>query len=387
MRNEALKLHKKLLGKIEVNNKIDVKDKRDLSLVYSPGVAEPCREIFKNKETVYEYTSKGNTVAIVTDGSAVLGLGNIGPEAALPVMEGKSVLLKKFAGVNTVPICLSTQESDEIVNIIKNISATYGAILLEDIAAPRCIEIEERLKEELDIPVFHDDQHGTAIVTMAGLINAAKLVNKDLKEIKVVVNGIGAAGSSITKLLLEAGIKEVILCDKEGILNPGTQDLTDKQIELAEQTNPNGEEGGLDVAIKDADVFIGVSVGNILTKDMLESMGDDSIIFAMANPDPEVKPDLAKEAGSRIVGTGRSDYPNQVNNLLAFPGVFKGLLSARATDITDDMKLKVAYAIAKIAEDNGLNDDYIIPDPFDKEVVNRVANTISKLAREKGLIR
>ena len=385
---KSLELHEKNMGKIEVVSKVKVTNREELSLAYSPGVAEPCKKIAKNQEDVYKYTSKGNMVAVVTDGSAVLGLGNIGAKAALPVMEGKAVLFKEFAGVDAFPICLDTQDTEEIIKTVKLIAPGFGGINLEDISAPRCIEIEKRLKEELDIPVFHDDQHGTAIVVTAGLINAYKFLKKDIKNAKVVINGAGAAGSSICKLVNDLGVKEVIMVDKEGILNKKYIDKYDfSHKELALLTNPENIEGNLSDAVTEADIFIGVSAPNILTQEMIKKMGKDPVIFAMANPEPEIMPELAIEAGARIVGTGRSDYPNQVNNVLAFPGLFKGALRAKSKKITEEMKMAAAVAIADLLDENELREDYIIPDAFDKRVAEAVASAVEKIAKEQVICR
>ncbi|MBP9478612.1 MAG: NADP-dependent malic enzyme [Sebaldella sp.] len=385
---ESLKLHEKNKGKIEVTSKVKVTNREELSLAYSPGVAEPCKKIAENEENVYKYTSKGNMVAVITDGSAVLGLGNIGPKAALPVMEGKAILFKEFAGVDAFPICLDTQDTEEIIKTVKLIAPGFGGINLEDISAPRCIEIEKRLKEELDIPVFHDDQHGTAIVVVAGLINAYKFLKKDIKTAKVVINGAGAAGSSICKLVNDLGVKEIIMVDKEGILTKKNIDKYDfSHKELALLTNPNDIEGSLSNAIIGADIFIGVSAPKILTKEMVEKMGSDPVIFAMANPEPEIMPELALQAGARIVGTGRSDYPNQVNNVLAFPGLFRGALNAKSKKITEEMKMAAAKAIANLLDESELKEDYIIPDAFDKRVAEAVAEEVERIAKEQGICR
>ena len=349
---KALQLHKEWNGKIETVSKTPVKSREALSLAYTPGVAEPCKVIAENREAAYQYTMKANTVAVISDGSAVLGLGNIGPYAAMPVMEGKAVLFKEFGGVNAVPICLDTQDTEEIIKAVTWLAPAYGGINLEDISAPRCFEIEERLKAALDIPVFHDDQHGTAIVVLAGIINALKVVGKQKEACKVVVNGAGSAGVAITKLLLTYGFTNVILCDKVGIVSTSTQGLNWMQEKMAEITNPNGETGTLADALKGADVFVGVSAPNIVTPEMVQSMSPDSILFAMANPTPEIMPDVAKAAGARVVGTGRSDFPNQVNNVVAFPGIFKGALEGRATQITEEMKLAAASAIAGLVPDD-----------------------------------
>ncbi|PRX30370.1 malate dehydrogenase (oxaloacetate-decarboxylating) [Orenia metallireducens] len=385
LKEEALLLHKKNQGKISVNSKVEVKNREDLTLAYSPGVAEPCLEIVKDRSEVYNYTAKGNLVAVVSDGTAVLGLGDIGPEAAMPVMEGKAVLFKEFAGVDAFPICLNTKDVDEIVETVKRLEPTFGGINLEDISAPRCIEIEERLKKELEIPVFHDDQHGTAIVVLAGLINAAKSVAKELESLKVVVNGAGAAGLAIARLLLNVGIKDIILVDKFGALASGIEEMNEIQKELAEMTNQTDKRGSLGEVIVGMDAFIGVSAPNILTKEMVKSMAEDPIIFAMANPVPEIDPTLAKEAGAKVIGTGRSDYPNQVNNVLAFPGIFKGALKVQAREITEEMKIAAAYGIAELIDEDELSADYVIPNPFNKEVVNRVALEVAKRAINDGL--
>ena len=386
--DESLKLHEKNKGKIEVISKVKVENKEDLSLAYSPGVAEPCKRIAENKENVYKYTSKGNMIAVVTDGSAVLGLGHIGPEAALPVMEGKAILFKEFAGVDAFPICLDTQDTEEIIRTVKLLTPGLGGINLEDISAPRCIEIESRLKKELDIPVFHDDQHGTAIVVTAGLINAYRFLGKNLKDARVVVNGAGAAGSSICKMIKELGVSDIIAVDKTGILNrDDIKDYNELHKELAEITNINNKKGTLSDALEGSDIFIGVSAGNILKKDMVKKMNKDAVIFAMANPVPEIMPEDALEAGAAIVGTGRSDYPNQINNVLAFPGLFKGALEAKSKKITEDMKIEAAKAIAYILNDDDLRKDYIIPDVFDKRVVESVAEAVKKVAVSSGICR
>ena len=386
--DESLKLHEKNKGKIEVISKVKVENKEDLSLAYSPGVAEPCKRIAENKENVYKYTAKGNMIAVVTDGSAVLGLGNIGPEAALPVMEGKAILFKEFAGVDAFPICLDTQDTEEIIRTVKLLAPGLGGINLEDISAPRCIEIESRLKKELDIPVFHDDQHGTAIVVTAGLINAYRFLGKNLKDARVVVNGAGAAGSSICKMIKELGVSDIIAVDKTGILNrDDIKDYNELHKELAEITNINNKKGTLSDALEGSDIFIGVSAGNILKKDMVKKMNKDAVIFAMANPVPEIMPEDALEAGAVIVGTGRSDYPNQINNVLAFPGLFKGALEAKSKKITEDMKIEAAKAIAYILNDDDLKKDYIIPDVFDKRVVESVAEAVKKVAVSSGICR
>ncbi len=372
----ALSLHKQWGGKLTTTSKCNVKSREDLALAYTPGVAEPCKEIAKDKEAAYTYTIKSNTVAVISDGSAVLGLGNIGPHAAMPVMEGKAVLFKEFGGVNAFPICLDTQDTEEIIKTIVTIAPAFGGINLEDISAPRCFEIESRLKELLDIPVFHDDQHGTAIVVLAGIINSLKLVKKQKETCKVVINGAGSAGIAICKLLLNYGFQNIIMCDKSGILQEGNDGLTWAHEEIMKVTNPNGETGLLADAMKGADIFIGVSAPNIVTKDMVSSMNQDAILFAMANPVPEIMPDLAKEAGARIVGTGRSDFPNQVNNIVAFPGIFKGALEGRASQITEEMKLAAAEAIANLVDDRELNEDNIMPQPFDERIATVVSEAV-----------
>ena len=370
----ALNLHEKWNGKLETTSKCTVKSREDLALAYTPGVAEPCKVIAKDQEAAYKYTIKSNTVAVVSDGSAVLGLGNIGPYAAMPVMEGKSVLFKEFGNVNAFPICLDTQDTEEIIKTVINIAPAFGGINLEDISAPRCFEIEERLKEALDIPVFHDDQHGTAIVVLAGIINALKVVNKTKEDCNVVVNGAGSAGIAITKLLLNYGFKNIIMCDKSGILSQDTPNLNWMQQDMMKVTNLSQKTGLLKDALVGADIFGGVSAPNIVTPEMVTSMNKDSILFAMANPVPEIMPDVAKAAGARVVGTGRSDFPNQVNNVVAFPGIFKGALEGRAKQITEEMKLAAALAIAGLVPDEELNDENILPEPFDP----RVADIVSK---------
>lgn len=373
---KALMLHEKWRGKLETVSKTPVKTREDLSLAYTPGVAEPCKVIAEDKEAAYTYTWKSNTVAVVSDGSAVLGLGNIGPHAAMPVMEGKAVLFKEFGGVNAVPICLDTQDTEEIIKAVTYLAPGFGGINLEDISAPRCFEIEERLKATLDIPVFHDDQHGTAIVVLAGIINGLKVVNKRKEDCKVVVNGAGSAGVAITKLLLTYGFTNVIMCDKVGIVSKDTEGLNWMQQKMTEVTNPNGEHGTLADALKGADIFVGVSAPNIVTPDMVSSMNRDSILFAMANPVPEIMPDIAKAAGARVVGTGRSDFPNQVNNVVAFPGIFKGALEGRARQITEEMKLAAALAIANLVPEDQLNEDNIMPEAFDPKVAEVVAEAV-----------
>ncbi|MCE4963389.1 NAD(P)-dependent malic enzyme [Staphylococcus haemolyticus] len=388
LRDDALQMHKENQGKLEITPNIKVTNKEELSLAYSPGVAEPCKEIHEDPRTVYDYTIKRNTVAVVTDGTAVLGLGNIGASASIPVMEGKAVLFKSFAGINGVPIALDTKDTEEIIRTVKLISPNYGGINLEDISAPRCFEIEDRLKKETNIPVFHDDQHGTAIVTMAGLINALRIVDKDLSDIKVVLNGAGAAGIAIVKLLDSYGVRNMIMCDSKGAIFEGrSYGMNDTKDYVAKFTNKDKIEGSLQDVIKDADVFIGVSVANLLSKDMVKSMADDAIIFAMANPDPEIKPDDAKEAGAKVVGTGRSDFPNQINNVLAFPGIFRGALDTESTHINEDMKKAAVVAIANLIDEDELNPDYCIPGPFDKRVAPSVAREVAKAAMETGVAR
>ena len=378
---KALLMHEKWNGKLETVSKTPVKTREDLAIAYTPGVAEPCKVIAKDKEAAYKYTMKANTVAVVSDGSAVLGLGNIGPYAAMPVMEGKAVLFKEFGNVNAVPICLDTQDTEEIIKAVTYLAPGFGGINLEDISAPRCFEIEERLKELLDIPVFHDDQHGTAIVVLAGVINALKVVGKKKEDCRVVVNGAGSAGVAITKLLLTYGFPNIIMCDKVGIVSKDTEGLNWMQKKMTEVTNLNNETGSLADALKGADIFIGVSAPNIVTPEMVASMNRDSILFAMANPIPEIMPDVAKAAGARVVGTGRSDFPNQVNNVVAFPGIFKGALEGRATQITEEMKLAAAEAIAGLVPADKLSDDNIMPEAFDPQVAEVVANAVKSHIR------
>lgn len=373
---KALELHKQWNGKLETVSKTPVKSREDLSLAYTPGVAEPCKVIAEDKEAAYTYTWKSNTVAVVSDGSAVLGLGNIGPHAAMPVMEGKAVLFKEFGGVNAVPICLDTQDTEEIIKAVTYLAPGFGGINLEDISAPRCFEIEERLKATLDIPVFHDDQHGTAIVVLAGIINGLKVVGKKKEDCKIVVNGAGSAGVAITKLLLTYGFPNVIMCDKVGIVSKDTEGLNWMQQKMTEVTNPNNETGTLADALKGADIFIGVSAPNIVSPEMVSSMNKDAILFAMANPVPEIMPDVAKQAGAKVVGTGRSDFPNQVNNVIAFPGIFKGALEGRAPQITEEMKLAAALAIAGLVSDDELNEDNILPEAFNPKVAEVVAEAV-----------
>lgn len=375
---KALMLHKEWKGKLSTTSKCPIKSREDLALAYTPGVAAPCVEIAQNKELAYTYTIKSNTVLVVSDGSAVLGLGNIGPYAAMPVMEGKAVLFKEFGGVNAVPICLDTQDTQEIIDTVIRIAPGYGGINLEDISAPRCFEIEEALKKALNIPVFHDDQHGTAIVVLAGIINSLKVTNKVKEECKVVINGAGSAGIAIAKLLLNYGFPHITMCDKAGILRNDTPGLNWAQQDMTKVTNPDKISGTLGDALVGADIFVGVSAPGVLTPDMVKSMNKDAIIFAMANPTPEIMPDEAKAAGARIVGTGRSDFPNQVNNVVAFPGIFKGALEGRATAITEDMKLAAALAIAGLVDEDTLNENHILPEAFDE----RVADAVSKAVKD-----
>jgi malate dehydrogenase (oxaloacetate-decarboxylating) len=375
---KALQMHKEWNGKIETTAKSHVNSREDLAVAYTPGVAEPCRAIAEDKEAAYAYTIKSNTIAVVSDGSAVLGLGNIGALAAMPVMEGKSVLFKEFGGVNAVPICLDTQDTEEIIRTVVHIAPAFGGINLEDISAPRCFEVEERLKELLDIPVFHDDQHGTAIVVLAGIINALKVTGKKKETAKVVMSGAGAAGVAITKLLLKYGFKDITMCNSKGIISKDSPKLNWMQKQMAEITNLSGKQGSLADALKGADIFIGVSAPGIVTKEMAASMNPDAILFALANPVPEIMPDLAKEAGAKVIGTGRSDFPNQVNNVVAFPGIFKGALEGRAPQITEEMKLAAAFAIAGLVPDDELHEDNILPEPFDP----RVADVVSQAVKE-----
>ena len=375
---KALQMHEQWNGKLETAAKAHVNSREDLAIAYTPGVAEPCKVIAKDPEAAYKYTIKSNTVAVVSDGSAVLGLGNIGALAAMPVMEGKAVLFKEFGGVNAVPICLDTQDTEEIIKTVVNIAPAFGGINLEDISAPRCFEIEERLKELLDIPVFHDDQHGTAIVVLAGIINALKVTGKKKEDCRVVVNGAGSAGVAITKLLLTYGFEHITMCDINGIISSASPNLNWMQKKMTEVTNRENKTGSLTDAMRGADIFVGVSAPGIVTKEMVASMNSDAILFAMANPVPEIMPDLAKEAGARVVGTGRSDFPNQVNNVVAFPGIFKGALEGRATQITEEMKLATANAIASLVSDEELNENNILPEAFD----SRVADVVSKAVKE-----
>ncbi|MGU3371855.1 NAD(P)-dependent malic enzyme [Bacillus mycoides] len=381
----SLLLHKELVGKIEITSKVEVNTADDLSLTYTPGVAESCKAIAADEETAYDYTARGNMVAVVSDGTAVLGLGNIGPKAAMPVMEGKSILFKTFANVDAFPLCLGTTDVDEIVTLVKNLEPTFAGINLEDIAAPRCFEIERRLKEETNIPVFHDDQHGTAIVVLAAVINALKVVSKQMDDVKIVINGAGSAGIAIGKLLLKAGAKHITLVSLEGIVCEGETWMNGAQIEVSKKTNREYVRGTLKEAIHQADIFIGVSAPNVLTKELVQKMNEKAIVFAMANPIPEIFPEDALEAGAAVVGTGRSDYSNQVNNVLAFPGIFRGALDVRATDITEEMKLAAAYGIANIITDEERNANYVIPNPLDKRVVPSVAEVVAKAAIDSGV--
>lgn len=384
---EALKKHAEWKGKIEVVTCCDLVTKDDLSVAYTPGVAQPCLEINKDVNNSYKYTRRGNLVAVITDGTAVLGLGDIGPEAGMPVMEGKCALFKAFGDVDAFPLCVKTKDVDEIVRTVKLLEGSFGGVNLEDISAPRCFEIERRLKEICEIPIFHDDQHGTAIVTLAALINALKIVKKDMKDIKVVTSGAGAAGIAIIKLLIAHGLKNVILCDRTGAIYEGREGLNAEKVEIAKITNQNKEKGSLADVMKGADVFIGISAPNCVTKEMVQSMNKDAIILAMANPIPEIMPDLAKEAGARVIGTGRSDFKNQINNVLAFPGVFRGALDVRASQINEEMKIAAAYAIANYVKPEELNEDYIIPSPLDKRVTTEVAKAVAEAARKTGVAR
>lgn len=379
----AIELHKNLRGKIEVSSRAETNDKDSLSIAYTPGVAEPCREIAKDKQKVYDYTRKGNLVAVVTDGSAVLGLGDIGPEAGMPVMEGKCVLFKNFADIDAFPICLDTNDVDEIVATVKNIAPTFGGINLEDISAPRCFEVERRLQEALDIPVFHDDQHGTAIVVSAGIMNALRVVKKNIETVKIIINGAGSAGIAICKMLMNMGAKNIILVDKVGAICEGMDGLNSEQEKMSKITNPEKISGSLSDVMKGADVFIGVSAPNIVSGDMVKSMASDPIVFAMANPVPEIMPDEALKAGAKVVGTGRSDFPNQINNVIAFPGIFRGALDAKASAITEDMKIAACKAIAGLISDEELSEDYIIPKAFDPRIAKTVAKAVADAAKNK----
>jgi malate dehydrogenase (oxaloacetate-decarboxylating) len=385
--DESLKLHEEKRGKIEIVSRVEVKNSDDLSLAYTPGVAQPCLEIEKNPDLAYTYTRRWNTIAVVSDGTAVLGLGDIGPLASLPVMEGKAVLFKTFGDVDAFPIIVKSKDVDEIVNTIANISLSFGGINLEDISAPRCFEIERKLKERVDIPIFHDDQHGTAVVTLAALINALKIVNKKLEDIKIVMNGAGAAGVAIARLLLSSGVKNIIMCDRKGAIYKGMEHRDASKDAIAEITNPERLQGSLKDVIKDADVFIGVSAPGTVTEDMVRSMNSDAVIFAMANPTPEIFPEEAKNAGARVIGTGRSDFANQINNVLAFPGIFRGALDVRASDINEEMKVAAAYAIANSISDDELSEDYIMPKSFDKDVQMKVAAAVRDAAVKSGVAR
>lgn len=384
---EALKMHHEWKGKLSVVPKMSIKDKNDLSIAYTPGVAQPCLEIQKDKDLSYELTGRWNTVAVVTDGTAVLGLGDIGPEAGMPVMEGKCVLFKEFGGVDAIPLCIRSKEVDKIVETVSLLAGSFGGVNLEDISSPRCFEIERRLKECCDIPIFHDDQHGTAVVTLAALINALKIVGKDIKDIKVVISGAGAAGVAIIKLLMSMGLKNVIMCDSKGIIYKGRDRLNEITTQMAEITNTELVKGTLADAMKGADVFIGASAPGIVTEDMVKSMADKPILFPMANPVPEIMPDLAIKAGAAVVGTGRSDFPNQINNVLAFPAIFRGALDVRASDINDEMKTAAAYALANLISDEELSAEYIIPKPFDPRVKDAVATAVMEAARKSGVAR
>ncbi len=387
LREQALELHRQNRGKLTIASKVPLRNRQDLTLAYTPGVAEPCKEIHQNRELVYTYTNRGNTVAIVTDGSAVLGLGNIGPEAAMPVMEGKAVLFKSFADVDAVPICLDSQNADEIVQAVKLLAPSFGGVNLEDIAAPRCFEIERRLQELVDIPVFHDDQHGTAIVVLSGLLNALEVTGRVISESRVVINGAGSAGTAIANLLLTAGCQDIILCDRHGTIHRGAEGNNPAQEQMAAITNPRQVQGGLAQALAGADVFIGVSAGRVLTTELVALMSPKAIVFAMANPVPEIWPEEALAGGAVVVGTGRSDFPNQINNVLAFPGVFRGALDVRARSINEQMKLAAAHAIAAVAKEQGLSAEYVIPDVFDARVVERAAAAVADAARSTGVAR
>ncbi|MEG0133252.1 MAG: NADP-dependent malic enzyme [Clostridium sp.] len=382
---ESLKMHKEKKGKLEVISKISVNTREDLSIAYTPGVAQPCIEIAKDKDKVYDYTIKGNTVAIVSNGTAVLGLGNIGAEASIPVMEGKALLFKEFGGVDAFPICLDTEDPEEVIKTVKLIAPVFGGINLEDIKAPECFYIEDRLKAELNIPVFHDDQHGTAVVVLSGLYNALKLTKKNIKDIKIVINGAGSAGIAICKLLLKAGAENIVMCDKEGALYDGGNCLFDSHVAISKITNKNKETGSLRDVLVGADVFVGVSGPNMINAEDVKTMNSDAIIFAMANPTPEIMPDEAKAGGARVIATGRSDFANQINNVLVFPGIFKGALAVRASGINDEMKLAAARAVANLISDEELNEEYIIPDALDKRVANKVAEEVMRIAKEMGI--
>lgn len=385
--DKALKMHKEKKGKLEVVGKIKIETREDLSIAYTPGVAEPCVEIAKDKDKVYDYTIKGNTVAIVSNGTAVLGLGNIGAEAGIPVMEGKALLFKEFGGVDAFPICLDTEDPEEIIKTVKLMAPVFGGINLEDIKAPECFYIEKRLKEELNIPVFHDDQHGTAVVVLAGLYNALKVVNKSLEKVKIIINGAGSAGIAVCKLLLNAGAKNIIMCDRQGAIYKGAEMLNPAQQEIAVDTNSSMESGSLSQVIKGADVFIGVSAPGVLTSEDVKNMNKDAIIFAMANPTPEIMPEEAKRGGARVIATGRSDFANQINNVLVFPGIFKGALAVRSKEINEEMKLAAARAIANLITKEELSEEYIIPNALDKRVADEVAKEVMRIAREIGVAR
>lgn len=387
IKQEALQMHSKWQGKIEVTSRVRVKDAHDLSVAYTPGVAQPCLEIEKDYRKSFELTRRSNLIAVITDGSAVLGLGNIGPEAGMPVMEGKCVLFKEFAGVDAFPICIRSNDVDEIVNTVYNISGSFGGINLEDIAAPRCFEIEKKLKERCDIPIFHDDQHGTAICVAAAMMNALKLVNKKIGDIKCVINGAGAAGTAIGELLLSLGVKNLVMCDKFGAICRGMEGLSPAHTELSLKTNPNMESGSLADVIKGADVFVGVSAPGVLTSEMVSTMAENSAVFAMANPTPEIMPDEAKAGGAVVVGTGRSDFPNQINNVLAFPGIFRGALDVQASDINEEMKLAAVYALAELVPQNELSEEYILPKAFDTRIAPAVAKAVAEAARKTGVAR
>lgn len=387
LREQALELHRQNRGKLAIVSKVPLRNRQDLTLAYTPGVAEPCKEIHQDRDLVYTYTNRGNTVAIVTDGSAVLGLGDIGPEAALPVMEGKAVLFKSFADVDAVPICLASQDMDDIVKAVQLLAPSFGGVNLEDIAAPRCFEIERRLQDLVDIPVFHDDQHGTAIVVLSGLLNALEVTGRKIAESRVVINGAGSAGTAIANLLLTAGFTDIVLCDRHGTIHSGAAGNNPAQERMAAVTNPRQIQGGLAEALSGADVFIGVSAGRVLTTDLVQLMNPDAVVFAMANPVPEIWPEEAIAGGARIVGTGRSDFPNQINNVLAFPGVFRGALDVRARCINEQMKLAAAHAIAAVAREQGLSAEYVIPDVFDRRVVERVATAVAESAKATGVAR
>lgn len=385
--DEALKMHKEKKGKLEIVGKIKIETRDDLAIAYTPGVAQPCIEIAKDKDKVYDYTIKGNTVAIVSNGTAVLGLGNIGAEAGIPVMEGKALLFKEFGGIDAFPICLDTEDPEEVIKTVKLMAPVFGGINLEDIKAPECFYIEKRLKEELNIPVFHDDQHGTAVVVLAGLYNALKVVKKKIEEVKIIINGAGSAGIAVCKLLLNAGAKNIIMCDKNGAIYKGGDMLNPAQQEIALDTNRKMESGALSEVIKGTDVFIGVSAPGVLTAEDVKKMNEDAIIFAMANPTPEIMPEEAKKGGARVIATGRSDFANQINNVLVFPGIFKGALAVRSKEINEDMKLAAARAIANLITDEELNEEYIIPNALDKRVADEVAKEVMRIAREIGVAR